>query len=53
VRTDDKDAFWDCDRAQVTATRESSGGEKLQTRVRIENNFLKFIASKKTAIGDN
>jgi hypothetical protein len=51
--TDDKDTLWDGNRAQVTATRESIGGEKLQTRVRIENNYLKFIAFRKTVIGDN
>jgi hypothetical protein len=51
--TDDKDALWDCDRAQMRAGVEGIGGEKFHTGVRIENDALKLIASTGTAIGDN
>jgi hypothetical protein len=51
--TDDKDAVWDCDRAQMTARAEGMGGESVDTRVRIEKDALKFFVAMKTAIGDN
>jgi hypothetical protein len=51
--TDDKDALWDCNRAQMNALREGKGGEILQTRVRIENDALKLNVPSETAIRES
>jgi hypothetical protein len=51
--TDDKNALWDCDRAQMAATEEGIRGETFQTRVRIENDTLKLIISIETVLGDH